>query len=181
MIGEAAADGQPEPGAAVLARGRDVGLDEGWNRPALLVRPDADAGILDLEADLQSSPVSSSSRAAQNNAAALGELDGVAGEVEQAWRSRVGSPRSQDGTSPASTSMPAPWRAPVADQRTRMVENRRQRKVGLFQRQLAGLDLGQVEDVIDDRQQMVAAVSILPSRSACSGLVSVRAADGSGR
>jgi hypothetical protein len=39
-----------------------------------------------------------------------------------------------------------------------------------FQLQPAGLDLGQVENVVDDRQQVPAAPSILSSRSACSGV-----------
>ena len=46
-----AADGQAEAGAAVLARGAGVGLLEGLEDQPLLLRRDADAGVLDGEGD----------------------------------------------------------------------------------------------------------------------------------
>ncbi len=49
--GQLAADGQAEAGAAVLARGAGVGLLEGLEDEPLLLRRDADAGVLDGEGD----------------------------------------------------------------------------------------------------------------------------------
>ena len=53
--GEAAADREAEARAAVLARGRAVGLAEGLEQPPLLLRRDADAGV--AHADAQAAPV----------------------------------------------------------------------------------------------------------------------------
>jgi hypothetical protein len=53
-----AGDGQPEAGAAVLARGRHVGLLEGtWNSRPLL-RRNADAGVLTSKRTSKPSPPS---------------------------------------------------------------------------------------------------------------------------
>ena len=49
--GQLAADGEAEAGAAVLARGAGVGLLEGLEDEPLLLRRDADAGVLDGEGD----------------------------------------------------------------------------------------------------------------------------------
>ena len=46
-----AADGQAQAGAAVLARGAGIGLLEGLEDEPLLLRRDADAGVLDGERD----------------------------------------------------------------------------------------------------------------------------------
>ena len=46
-----AADGQPEAGAAVFAGRAGVGLLEGLENESLLLRRDADAGVLDREGD----------------------------------------------------------------------------------------------------------------------------------
>ena len=49
--GQLAADRQAQAGAAVLARGAGVGLLEGLEDQPLLLRRDADAGVLDREGD----------------------------------------------------------------------------------------------------------------------------------
>ena len=51
QVGQFAADGQAETGAAVLAAGARIGLLEGLEDDALFFRRDADAGIGDLEGD----------------------------------------------------------------------------------------------------------------------------------
>ena len=57
-----AADGEPEPGAAVLAAGRAVGLLEGLEDELLLLERDADARVLHREARAMPSPVSARRR-----------------------------------------------------------------------------------------------------------------------
>lgn len=49
--GQFAADGEAEAGATIFARGAGVGLLEGLEDVLLLLRSDADAGVLDGEAD----------------------------------------------------------------------------------------------------------------------------------
>ena len=56
--GQLAADGQAQAGAAVLARGAGVGLLEGLEDEPLLLRRDADAGVLDGEGDHLLAPCS---------------------------------------------------------------------------------------------------------------------------
>ena len=83
QLGELAGDGQPEPGAAVLAGGRAVHLLEGRKQPRQLLGGDADAGVFDLEVDPHAVERFVLGPDADAHAAVLGELDGVAGEVEQ--------------------------------------------------------------------------------------------------
>src|SRR4051794_7192384 len=49
-LAEASTDGQPEAGAAVLARGRGLGLSEGLEQPRHLVRSHADPRVAHHEA-----------------------------------------------------------------------------------------------------------------------------------
>ena len=79
-------DGQAQAGAAVLPRGRGVLLLEGPEDPLLLLGRDADARVRDREAQARRSP--SVARLAggfhaDDHLARLGELDGVADQVEQ--------------------------------------------------------------------------------------------------
>src|SRR5439155_25816706 len=89
-IGELAADGEPEPGAAVAPAGAGIGLLEGLEDDLLLLEGNADAGVADLESDHRwrlpqdrviRVPSSRSVRYAQSDAAALGELEGIGEEV----------------------------------------------------------------------------------------------------
>lgn len=81
---------QSEPGAAVLVRGGSVSLLERLEQTRLLLGGKTDAGILDLEPDLERAALLLQQQRAQTNLASFGELDRVAGKVEQ------GLPQSGD-------------------------------------------------------------------------------------
>jgi hypothetical protein len=83
QLGQALGDGQPEAGAAVFARGRRVDLLECLEEAGATLFRDADAGILDFETHQQLVALALQELCAQGNAAVLGELDRIAGEVEQ--------------------------------------------------------------------------------------------------
>ncbi len=69
--------------AAIPTRGRGIRLFKGLEQPRAGLGGDADAGVLDLEADVQRlAPILQQARA-NANAAGLGELDSIARIIEQ--------------------------------------------------------------------------------------------------
>ena len=85
-----AADGEAQAGAAVFARGAGVGLLEGFEDEPLLLRRDADAGVLDGEGDdllglaehrMIGAPALRGQADAHLDVAVGGELDGVGQQV----------------------------------------------------------------------------------------------------
>src|SRR6185436_7900075 len=74
---ELAADGEPEPGAAVLPAGSAVGLLKGLEDEPLLLRRDADAGVDDGEGDA----LAPGGGDVERDPALLGELEGVGEQV----------------------------------------------------------------------------------------------------
>ena len=89
-LDDALGDGEAQAGAAELARGAAIGLLEFVEDARLLSGRNADAGVANLEDDLACIRAGLDDDA---NAAGLGELDGVAGKIEQhlaepRWRRR---------------------------------------------------------------------------------------------
>ena len=75
------------------------------------------------------------------------------------WRRRPGSPRRNVGTSGSmrqTSSRPFSW-ARTASSSAASSSMARRSKSSVLQLQLAGLDLGEVEDVVDDAEQRLAA------------------------
>ena len=88
--GQLAADGEAQAGAAVFARGAGVGLLEGLEDEPLLLRRDADAGVLDGEGDdlaglaehrVIGAPALRGEIDAHLDVAVCGEFDGVGEQV----------------------------------------------------------------------------------------------------
>ena len=149
-----ARDGQAEPGAAVAPRGRRVGLHEGAEDLPLLVRGDADAGVAHREpqrtSSLNARPVTS-----RIHLAASVNLMALPTRLRMTWRRRPGSPTTASGTSGAMRQASSrPFSAARgASSRTRPPPCRAAGTARRVERQPAGLDLREVEDVVDDRQQ----------------------------
>ena len=154
--GQPPGDDQAEAGAAVFARGRGVGLRKGFEQDGNLVGGNADARVFDLKAHQHAVMVLVQQQRAQGNGAVVGELDGVGGEVEQRL-TQAGRISAQPGRNPRAFHFEFQplGSCLLGDHGTGVVENRRQGKVGLLELQLAGFDLGQIENVVDDRQQML--------------------------
>ena len=83
QLGEIAADGQPEPGSLETPGHRAIELLERREQQWQLVFRDADARILDLEAQTDPAPIGGEGAHAQGDLAGVGELDGVIGEIDQ--------------------------------------------------------------------------------------------------
>jgi hypothetical protein len=164
QVRDAAGNRQAEAGAAVLARGRGIGLLEGMEQPRHGVGRNADPGVLHLEAHQHGIAAVFQQPGAQRYRTLRGELDGVAGIVEQplAQPRRIAAQPQRNGIAIERDIEPLVPRR-LADDGRDAVEDRRKRKVGAFQLQAAGLDLGQVENVVDDAQQVRPALSILSS------------------
>ena len=154
-------DRQAQAGAAVLPRGRGVLLLEGPEDPLLLVGRDADAGVAHREAQRSTAPPSAAFagdlRPRTTTSPSSVNLMALPTRLSSTCRSRPASPTRASGTSGCTwqtSSSPFLW-ARTARARRVSPDRRPQREVGRVQLQLAGLDLGEVEQVVDDAEQVV--------------------------
>ena len=154
--GQALGDGQPQAGAAELAGGRAVGLDEGFEQLVAGLGRQADAGIAHRKAQGQLLIGAIQHIHAQADRAGGREFDGVAGEIEQGL-AHPGfialDPQRAIGT--AEFQRQPLFLGALGDDRAHLVEQDIERKIALFQIQPAGLDFGQVQDVVDDGEEML--------------------------
>jgi len=157
-----AADRQAEPGPAVLAGGRRFGLAEGLEQPIQLLRVHADAGVADGEADLLGA-IGRLARDGQRDRAVVGELGGVAEQVEErlANLGQVG-PHGTRVVDTAHLEGVGVLLHQRLDDRHHVGDHVRDAELLEIELHLAGLDLGQVQDVVDQPQQVLAgAVDLL--------------------
>ena len=148
---------RPRPGAAEAARGRGVGLGELPNSGLQPVGRNADAGVGDREAQARRPASGAVTRISPR----LGELqrvgDQVVEDLPHAGRVAAVDARGAWSMSRAKArpfllarAAKAAW-APRGD----LAEV----ELDLLQLQLAGLDLGEVEHVVEDRQQRLAGLA----------------------
>ena len=150
---------RPKPVPPYLARCRSVLLLELPKDPLLLVRRDADPGVAHREPD----PFLAVRRGAvgefhaDDNFAPLGEFNGVADQVQEDL-SQPGRVADQDvwHVRPHVVSQlePLPVR-PSGQGPQGVAEQGTERELGGVQVQLAGLDLGEIEQVVDYAEQIV--------------------------
>jgi len=93
------ANGQPQPRAAVLARGRHVSLRKRLEEPGRLLLRHADARVAHRELELHLVACALKQVDVQANLAALGELDCVIDEVGEDLTETQRSPRRNSGIS----------------------------------------------------------------------------------
>ncbi len=151
QLGQPSGDGQSQAGAAILARRRIVQLPERIEQARQCFRGDADPGVLHLETHQQIDRTFLQNLRPQDNRAAFGEFQGVAGIVEQRLREahRVAvQPRRQAGG--VHHQLQTLGLRPVGNQGADIAQNAFDFKIGLLQAQPSGLDLGDVQNIIDD-------------------------------
>ncbi len=150
-------DGEAEPGAAVIARGRGVGLGEGLEQPAHLLVAHADAGILDREGEDRAAGSRLRLRHRQRHQSALGEFRGIAEQVDQALLQlhQIDMHGADIGRRHDLEIV-----AVLVHQRRHqhLHFGRELAEIDLLDMQVhaAGLDLGQIENVVDQPEQMLA-------------------------
>ena len=128
----------------------------GSNSRASVSAGDADAGVAHREAHDHAVVRRRRQLRATHDLAALGELDGVAEQVDEDLAQPAGSPRSaaRDVRVDAARAAPGPWlvRARREQLARRPRRPSRRSNVDGLELELAGLDLREVEDVVDDRR-----------------------------
>jgi hypothetical protein len=148
--------GDDEARAAVGTCRRVVRLLEGGEQAPQLVGGDAAARILDLETHVNPLAVFLLAARTDGDRAAHGELDGIVGIVEQrlgdAGRVAEQMARQRGAIHDQLQPLLAQFRREDGND---VGEDCREIDVGLFGPELVGLDLGQVEDVVDHLQQVV--------------------------
>ncbi len=150
-------DGQTKTGATIFAGGRAVSLFKGVEETLALLGCHADTAILHtaLQPDLAISLVTACQP--DNHLSLLGELDGIAGQVEQdlakpqgiaAQTVRQISGQIEQQRQPL---FPRPKRRQIRQPLEHLVEL----EIHLLQLLLARLHLGEVKDVVEDPEQVV--------------------------
>ena len=152
-----ARDGEAEARAAVFARGGAIGLREGLEDFRLRVWGDADAGILDGKFHDEVRVRLGFLDHAEHDFAVFGELHRVAEEVDEDLleANRVAAQvGGHVGGHPGDDLQVLGLRA-VGEQLGAALDGFAEVEVRRFEGELAGLNLGEVEDVVDDVEQGV--------------------------
>ena len=155
-FGETLANAQPQAGAAHARGGAALALNEGLKDPFLIGLRDAYAGIDHLDHQFRASLVFFLHHHPQHHFAFLGELDGVIhqvgddlGDARAVAHQGVGHIVVNDGDQFQPLVM-----SHGGEQRDGVVHAAAQGEGRPFQVELAGLQAGKVENVVDDRQQV---------------------------
>src|SRR6185369_14401319 len=158
QLDQPATDGQPEAGAPEPSRGRRVDLREGVEHAVRLLGWDAQAGVPHLEPDHQ---VGAGAAAGQlgpdHHLALLGELDRVAGQVQQhlPQPARVTAQRHRYVWTHVAEQLQPLRPGRLGHHLDHILDELAQVELGLDQGELASLHFGEVEHVVDDAQQGV--------------------------
>ena len=151
------ADREPEAGAAVLARGGIVFLREGFEDCGQVLRLYALARVLDLEAHQRTEQIAADLACADFDFAALGELHRVAEQVDDHLPQSLAIAAHRDVElrgQVADQLQPLDVRA-LGQDLDRILDDIAQVVGRLVELELAGLNLREIEDVVDDAEQRV--------------------------
>jgi hypothetical protein len=149
------ADSEPKPGAAEAPGGGAVGLAERLEQRPLRLGREADAGVRHLEADLDMGRVLARLLRPEHHLAALGELDGVAGEVEEHLPQppRIATHRRRHSRPDQGRPLQPLGAGSLAQEAGYVVQRVPQVEIDSLQLQPSRFHLGEVEDVVQDLQQ----------------------------
>ncbi|MNZ88486.1 hypothetical protein D3C78_1073810 [compost metagenome] len=154
QIDQTLADGQAQPGSAVLARGRGVGLGEGLEQLAALRLAETDAGVDDLEAQPGALLAVLLPMDGDGDLALPGELDRIAQQIAQHLAEAHGVAEQPGGHIGVNVEQQLEALFLRLDHGLvgETAEHILEEELDLLEMHLAGLDLGEVEDVVDDAQ-----------------------------
>ena len=155
QLDQSPGDGQPEARAAITPGGRTIGLGETLEEMLGLAGRDADARIVEGEAQARAGMRRRVHPHVQVDLAVLGELHRVAHQIDQHLPQPqiVGAePLGQAGGNGHPETQPLLLQA-QGEQVLHLVEHGLQQEGRAVDLQLAGLDLRQVEEIVDEVQQ----------------------------
>ena len=155
------ADRQAEPGAAEAAGDAGIALEEGVEQPGDNLGGHADARIADGKGQPAACCIPLQGLDSQRDATLGGKFDGVTDQVDQDLLEAAMVAQQSFGqfVTGGECQRQAFLLGSVAKQRENVVDLGLQREGLWRQRQFAGLDLGEVENVIDQAQQAVGAAA----------------------
>ena len=151
-------DGQAQAGAAVLAGGGAVGLLKAFEQLGHLCRRQPDARVSHRETQQHVLVSVLLQLRLDSDLSAAGELDGVVGVVHQhlVQPQRVAHQSFGNARVDVDDQLQPLVCHLVGDQGGDIVQKLLETELDLFEVELAGLDLGVVQDVVDDAQQVLA-------------------------
>ena len=157
QLDEASADHEPEARSPEAPRRRRVGLAEGLEQAALHVRRDPDSGVADLHLEIERVGLRRRHRHRRDDLAALRELDGVADQVREDLTEAAGvaAQRSRHPGIHRAQQLHSLALRPLGQQLHDLLERQPRVEVDDLELEATGLDLREVEDVVEDRQQRV--------------------------
>ena len=146
---------RPEPGAAVLPRGRRIRLDERAEDFPLLVFRDADAGVSDRKTEPHVILAAFIDGDVDADLALIGELDCVGDQVEDdlPQASRIADERVGHVGRDAAGELQSLLIGARREQFDAVFDRVAEVKRRPLERQPARLDLRDIQDVVDDRHQ----------------------------
>ena len=149
------ADAEPQSGAAIVPGDAVVGLLELAENPLLRLGRNADTGIAHQEADLIGPDTRLDN---QRDATGRGEFDGVARQVEQHLPQprRVSDHFGRQPLVDIGGDLDLPRLGPRRQQLGDVLDQGAQCERTLFEIDLAGLDLGVIQQLLDQRKQRIA-------------------------
>ena len=159
QLGEPPGDGQAQARAAETARDRRVRLENDRNSRPIASRGNADARVADGERAAPRSPSACAVAVTVSWTSPFSvNLSALFSRLSSTWRTRPTSPTTRRRHVASRTRRPGPGASRRRAARARPSSTRRTREVErrLLEVHLAGLDLREVEDVVDDRQQRLA-------------------------
>ena len=161
QLHQAAADGQAEAGAAEAARHGRIHLAERLEQPLHVLRGDADAGVVHGEIQVHPRGMPRQRPHRDADLAPRGEFHGVADEVDQhlPQARRITAHDSRCALGDLVEQVDLLLRRARGQEVERALEAVAQGEFGVLELEPAGLDLGEVEDVVDDGQQRLAALA----------------------
>ena len=149
------ADRQPQPGAAKLPGDARIGLGEGREQPVQHLGRHADPGVSHREAQPHGGFSGHAHFDLDNHFPPLGELEGIAHQIDQhlLQPQGVAAQPPQRRRRRRDRELEALGLGGRPQQALEPGQQRRQGKGARFEAQLAGFDLGQVEDVVENGEQ----------------------------
>ena len=158
QLGQLLGDRQSESRAAIFAGGRGVGLLEGLEQALDLRLAHADAGIAHGKLDELAVGGVLQNANLDRDLALLGELDGVVAEIDQDLTEpeRIAAEMGRDRGLDLEDQLEPLGRGLLAHQVADILQHLVEIEVDVLDRQFAGLDLREIENVVDDAEQVLA-------------------------